>query len=117
MTMASDVADRQVAAYNRRDIEAFVACYAPAAMVLRPDGGVLEADQAGIRSHYGALFERSPHLHADVRTRIEVGDVVVDEELVTGFVRPGMPPAEVRAAVVYRITDGVIQQAQLLGMS
>ena len=116
VTAASDVVDRQVGAYNARDIDAFVACYATTAMVLTPDGGVLAANHTEIGSHYGALFDRSPNLHAVVRSRIEIGALVTDEEVVTGFVRPGMPPTMVRAAVAYRVVDDVIERAQLLGM-
>jgi hypothetical protein len=41
MTTPSDVIDREVAAYNRRDIQGSVACYAPAAKVMQPDGSTL----------------------------------------------------------------------------
>jgi putative hydrolase of HD superfamily len=112
----SEVVDRQVSAYNARDIDTFVACYATTAMLLAPDGSILAAGHAEICSHYGALFERSPNLHAVVRSRIELGALVIDEEVVTGFVRPGMPPTMVRAAVAYRVVDDVIERAQLLGM-
>ncbi len=113
MTAPREVIDRQVAAYNRHDIGEFVSCYAPDARVLRADGSVLASGHEAIRSHYGPLFERSPSLHAEIRNRIEAGPVVVDEELVTGFVLPGTP-TEIHAAVAYRVEDGLIRQAQLL---
>jgi len=69
-------------------------------------------DQIG--SVYGGLFENSPSLHAEIRNRIDVGSVVIDEEVVTGFVLPGMP-TELHAAVVYHVANGLIQGAQLVG--
>jgi hypothetical protein len=66
-----------------------------------------------VRSN-GGLFENSPSLHAEIRNRIEIGSVVIDEEFVTGFVLPGMP-TEIHAAVVYHVADGLIQAAQLVG--
>ena len=51
---------------------------------------------------------------AEIRNRIEVGDGIIDDEYITGFNLPGMP-TEIHAAVVYRVADGVIQRADLLG--
>jgi uncharacterized protein (TIGR02246 family) len=114
MTTSSEVIDRQVAAYNRRDVQGFVACYAPDAKVVQADGSMLASGRGQIGSVYGALFENSPNLCAEIRNRIEVGSVVIDEEYVTGLILPGMP-TEVHAAVVYRVADGLIQGAQLVG--
>ena len=114
MTTPSEVIARQVAAYNRRDVQGFVACYAPDAKVVQPDGSLLASGRDQISSVYGGLFENSPSLRAEIRNRIEVGSVVIDEEFVTGLVLPGMP-TEIHAAVVYHVADGLIQGAQLVG--
>jgi uncharacterized protein (TIGR02246 family) len=114
MPTPSEVIDRQVAAYNRRDVQGFVACYAPDAKVVQPDGSLLASGRDQIASVYGGLFENSPSLRAEIRNRIEVGSVVIDEESVTGLVLPGMP-TEIHAAVVYHVADGLIQGAQLVG--
>jgi hypothetical protein len=114
MTTARDVVDQQIAAYNRRDIDGFVACYAENAKVVQPDGSLLASGRDEIRVRYGELFEGSPNLRAEITSRIEVGGVVIDEERVTGFVLPGMP-SEIHAAVVYRVAEGLIQDAHLYG--
>lgn len=114
MAKASDVVDEQISAYNRRDLDGFVACYADDAKVVQPDGSLLASGQNEIRARYGELFEHSPDLQAEIRNRIEVGDVVIDEERVTGFVLPGMPP-EIHAAVVYHVSNGLIQNVHLYG--
>jgi uncharacterized protein (TIGR02246 family) len=114
MAVPREIVDRQVAAYNRRDLDAFVQCYAPDAVVVQPDGSLLATGHAEIRARYGELFDQSPDLRAEIRNRIEVGHVVIDEEHVTGFNLPGRP-AEIHAAVVYRVADDVIQRADLLG--
>jgi len=114
MATASDVVDQQVAAYNRRDIDGFVACYAEHAKVVQPDGSMLASGHAEIRARYGELFQLSPDLRAEISNRIEIGAVVIDEERVTGFVLPNMP-SEIHVAVVYRIADGLIQVAHLYG--
>jgi uncharacterized protein (TIGR02246 family) len=114
MTTARDVVDQQIAAYNRRDIDGFVACYAEDAKVVQPDGSLLASGHDEIRARYGGLFEQSPDLRVEISGRIEVGAVVIDEERVTGFTLPGMP-TEIHAAVVYRVADGLIQDAHLYG--
>ena len=67
-----------------------------------------------IRARYGELFDQSPDLRAEIRNRIEVGSVVIDEEHITGFVLPGMPP-EIHAAAVYRVVDNLIREVHLFG--
>jgi hypothetical protein len=114
MTTPRDVIDQQIAAYNRRDLDGFIACYAANAKVVQPDGSLLASGHDEIRARYGELFEQSPDLRAEITNRIEVGAIVIDEERITGFVLPGMP-REIQAAVVYRIADGLIQEAHLYG--
>jgi putative hydrolase of HD superfamily len=114
MSTPREVVDQQVAAYNRRDLEGFVACYATEAQIVQPDGKLLASGHDEIRARYDELFDKSPHLHADIRNRIEVGSVVVDEEYITGFVLPDMP-SEIRAVAVYRVADDLIQGSHLFG--
>ena len=99
---------------HHRDLEEFVACYALDAKVVQPDGSLLASGHDEIRARYGELFDLSPDLRAEIRNRIEVGSVVIDEEYVTGFLLPGMP-TEIHAAVVYRVANDLIQDAHLFG--
>jgi hypothetical protein len=114
MTPARDVVDQQIAAYNERDVDGFAACYAIDAKVVQSDGSLLASGREEIRAVYGGLFGQSPNLRARISNRIEVGDFVIDEEHVTGFVFHNMP-SEIHGAVVYRVTDGFIQDAYLYG--
>ena len=51
MVTPNDLIDRKVAAYNRHDIDGFVACYAPDAEVLQADGSMLASGRdAFVRS-------------------------------------------------------------------
>ncbi len=112
MTTQSEVIDRQIASHIKRDLDAFVACYAPDATVVRPDATILAYGHQEICERYGELIAASPALQAVIANRIEVGSVVIDDERVTGFVLPGMPN-EVHVAAVYRVADGLIQDARL----
>jgi hypothetical protein len=113
MTVPTDVVDRQLAAFNARDINSFVTCYAEGAAVLQPDGSVLASGHDEIRRQYGELFDRSPDLRAVIPNRIAVGPVVVDEELITGFNLPGAP-SEMHSVVAYRVNDDLIDHARIL---
>jgi uncharacterized protein (TIGR02246 family) len=113
MDAAQDVVAAQVEAYNARDLERFLACYAPDVVVEDGTGQVLMRGHEAMRGMYGQLFAASPELHCDIRQRIRVGAYVVDEEAVTGFHLDGFP-TELNAAAVYRVEDGRIAHVRLL---
>jgi uncharacterized protein (TIGR02246 family) len=100
------IVQRQVEAYNARDLEAFLAHYAEDVEVF---GFPAEPWMSGIdqfRERYGELFRNSPELHAEITTRIVRGPYVIDEERVTGMQdRP-----EVRAVAIYEVRDGLIRR-------
>ena len=80
-----DVVQRQLEAYNRRDIAAFCEVFADDAEIF--DLGASAPTTSGkdaIRARYRELFERSPTLHSNVLNRTALGRVVVDLEHVTG---------------------------------
>ena len=99
----------QLAAYNAHDVDGFVACYAVDAVVASGEGRTLMTGHAEMREAYGRLFAHHPDVHADVTERLREGDWVVDHEAVhtdgrtTGYV------------VAYRVRDGVISRAVILG--
>src|SRR5205809_3635204 len=97
------VVDRQVQAYNQRDVEAFAACYAEDAVVEDARGNVLLRGRDEIRAKYAAFFEASPTLHAEIPARIELGEYVIDEERVSGT-----PDGEIHAVVIYHVTGDAI---------
>jgi hypothetical protein len=109
-----DLIEQQVAAFNARDLDAFVACYAADARIIDASGTPMAEGHAGLRQMYSPLFANSPELHTTITNRIHIGTWVIDDEHTTGFVLPGYP-TELRAVVVYHIVDDKIAQAQLLG--
>jgi hypothetical protein len=114
VSQASELVDRQIAAFNHRDLDAFVACYSADARIAQADSSLLAAGHPEIRTVYGELFLQSPELNAEIRARIEVGSFVIDEELLTAFVMVGMP-TQLHAAAAYRVAEGLIQGVQLFG--
>ena len=108
-----DAVQRQLDAYNARDLDRFLAAYAPDATIEDGAGNVLMRGHDGMRAMYSPLFAGSPDLRAEVVNRIAVGEYVIDEERTTGFNFPGYP-TELHAAVVYRLVGDQIAQVRLL---
>jgi hypothetical protein len=105
-----DAVERQVAAYNAGDVDAFVACYAAEVVFEDADGGVQATGRDEMRERYAELFASSPNLRAEVPSRIRVGSYVVDEERVSGF-----PGGDVHAVAIYRLDpEGLIDRVRFL---
>lgn len=107
----SDPVERQVDAYNRRDIDAFLSCYAPSTVIEDANGAVVMQGHDAIRTAYGELFRASPDLHAEISTRIRVGEYVIDEERITG--RRGSAE-ELRVVAIYHLANDVIDQVRIM---
>jgi hypothetical protein len=108
----SDPVEAQVEAYNRRDLDAFLACYSPQAVIEDSTGRVVMEGNDAMRAAYGDLFRESPFLRAEIATRIRVGDYVIDEEVITG--RRGSSNED-RAVAIYHVAEGAIDHVRLIG--
>jgi len=82
---ATLIVQRQLTAYNSKDIDAFVSLFAEDATLfnLGQDNPICTG-KANIRTLYSTLFERSPNLHSEVVNRSVIGNKVIDYELITG---------------------------------
>ena len=102
---AEDPVQRQLEAYNARDLDRFVAEYSDDVRVYRAPSGTPVLDgKAAFAAHYAAHRFDLPDLHADVLSRMVVGNKVIDHERVYG-----VRDAPFDAVVVYEIVDGLIR--------
>ena len=95
---------RQLDAYNARDLEASLECFSEE-VCLRElhDNSPIAEGKPAMRALYKNLFENSPNLHAALLNRIVQDQVVVDHEEVRGL------RAETeRAVAIYRVEEGQI---------
>jgi hypothetical protein len=106
-----DPVERQVDAYNRRDIDAFLSCYAPDTVIEDASGTAIMHGHDAMRAAYSELFRGSPNLRAEIATRIRVGEYVVDEERIIG--RRGSTE-ETRVVAIYHVAAGVIDHVRLI---
>jgi hypothetical protein len=105
------MAQAQLDAYNARDLDTFVACYAADVKVSRlPSGQILAQGRDALRETYGKLFANAPELHCALLNRIVHGRCVVDHEEVTGI--PGRE--QVHAVAIYEVEDGLIRKVWFL---
>jgi hypothetical protein len=106
------VVQRQLDAYNARDIEAFLATYATDAQLFEHPATLLAAGTAQLRERYTARF-REPNLHAVIAGRIVMGQLVIDHEKITRTFPEG--PGTSEAVVIYHVQEGRIARAWLIG--
>src|SRR5437667_3419442 len=90
---------RQLEAYNARDLERFVAEYTDDVQVFRPPAPepVLSGKQA-FAAHYAKNRFALPNLHAEVINRMVCGSTVVDHERISG-----LQEGVVEAIAVYQV--------------
>jgi imidazolonepropionase-like amidohydrolase len=94
---------RQLNAYNARDLEAFAATYADDVQVVGLDGKVQLRGMTDFKNDYRDMFVKLTKLHCQVVKRIVRGSFVIDEESVTG-----VRPEPLRAVAIYEIRNGRI---------
>jgi uncharacterized protein (TIGR02246 family) len=105
--------DAQVAAYRARDLESFLSFYAEDVVIKDFDGNVVMDGLDALRQQYGQLFANSSDLRVELGGRMSVGEYVIDEEKIDGFILPGYP-TQLHAVVVYRVGDGKIRSVVFL---
>ena len=98
------VAQRQLDAYNARDLQRFLAEYSDDICVYRPPAAepTLQG-KAALAAHYASQRFNLPGLHAELVNRMVLGNKVIDHERISG-VRDR--PFDV--AAVYEVVDGLI---------
>jgi len=99
------VVQRQLEAYNARDLEALLAVYAEDAQIFEHPAKLVGSGAAALRERFGARF-KEPNLHATLRHRMVLGNTVVDHELVTRTFPEGQGTIEL--VMIYEVQEGRI---------
>lgn len=106
---ADQIVQKQLEAYNAREIDSFMACFHPDIEIW-----TLGADEASaigkeaVKTLYAALFEQSPQLHSTVLNRSVIGSKVIDYERISG--RKGSNE-DLFLVMIYEIKDNLIWRA------
>jgi imidazolonepropionase-like amidohydrolase len=103
-----DLAQRQLNAYNFRDIDAFLEPYADDVEVYNfPDQLQFKGKEA-MRKGYAQMFENTPNLHCELINRIVQGNTVIDQERVQFGNRI------IEATAIYHIENGKIKKVYFM---
>ena len=99
---------KQLEAYNARDIDAFMQWWADDCHYYEFPSRLLASGAAEVRERHVARF-REPNLQGTLVKRIVVANVVVDQETVTRTFPDG--PGEVDVVAIYEVDNGRIAKA------
>jgi hypothetical protein len=99
-------AQRQLEAYNARDLARFVAEYTEDVQVWRlPGTEPVLVGRAALAEHYRSKRFNLPGLHAEVVNRMVFGNKVIDQERVTG-----VQDRPMEVAAIYEVTPAGISK-------
>lgn len=105
------VVQRQLDAYNAKDLESWLATYAEDAQQFEHPGKLLAAGHAQIRARTGPRFTE-PNLEARLLRRTVMGNVVIDHEDVIRTFAEG--PGRIELVCIYVVENGRIQTASFI---
>ena len=103
-----NVVQRQLNAYNARDLEAFMATYAEEAQLFEHPAKLIASGAAQVRERYSIRFQEQ-NLHASLIHRIVLGARVMDYERITRTFPEG--PGTVESPAIYEVAAGRITHA------
>jgi hypothetical protein len=105
------VVQRQLDAYNARDVDALLATYAPDARQFEHPDKLIATGHAEMRPRFIVRFQES-NLHARLLHRMVVGATVIDHELITRTFPEG--PGTLELIAIYEVRAGLIAEARFI---
>ncbi|MEW2922439.1 nuclear transport factor 2 family protein [Muricauda sp. ANG21] len=96
------VVQKQLEAYNTRDIDAFMDTYSENIKLYNFPNKLHIEGKSKMREHYKTFFENTPDLYCEIKNRIVIGNKVIDEEYVT------VNGSKISAVAVYEVQNGEI---------
>lgn len=108
MTKPEQVVQRQLDAYNAKDVRAWLAAYHPDAKHFELHGARLACGHAELQQRIEARFAE-PDLHAHLISRSVMGNIVVDHERITRNFPDGR--GHVEMICIYEVAGEVIVKA------
>ncbi|MBB4805854.1 imidazolonepropionase-like amidohydrolase [Chryseobacterium defluvii] len=101
---------KQLNAYNARDIDAFLEPYAEDVELYSFPNKLLSKGKESMRKDYSSMFHRLPNLHCELKGRIINGNFVIDKESVSGM----NPTKKVEATAIYEIKNNKISKVYFI---
>ena len=104
----ADLAQRQLNAYNFRNIDAFLEPYAEDVEVYNYPDKLLFKGKEAMRKNYSQMFENTPNLHCELLGRIVQGNIVIDQE------RVQFGDKIVEAVAIYHVENNKINKVYFI---
>jgi imidazolonepropionase-like amidohydrolase len=104
----TDLAQRQLNAYNFRNIDAFLEPYAEDVEVYLYPNKLLYTGKETMRKQYSSMFKNTPNLHCELKERIVQGNIVIDKERVQFGNRI------IKAVAIYHIENNEIKKVYFI---
>ena len=108
MNTPEQVVQRQLDAYNARDVDAWLATYHPDAEHYELHGGRIARGRSELKQRIQIRFSE-PDLHARLLSRTVMGAIVVDHELITRNFPEGR--GHIEMICIYEVAFEVIVRA------
>jgi hypothetical protein len=102
------IVQKQLNAYNAKDVDAFIAIYTEDIKLYNYPNELLSEGRNQMRKDYIAWFERTPDLKASIKKRIVIGNRVIDEEQITANGRV------FNTVVIYELDNGLISKVTFM---
>ena len=108
-----EIVQASIDAWNAGDMDATFESFSEDIVVLDGDGNVQMQGLDDARTRYTRWRAANPDIFYEIRSRIALGEWVIDEERVTGMAPP-REGDELRAVIVYRVTGQRIREIRVL---
>jgi imidazolonepropionase-like amidohydrolase len=102
------LAQRQLNAYNCRNIEAFLEPYADDVEIYTYPDKLMNKGKEEMRKIYSEMFEKTPALHCELLGRIVQGNIVIDKE------RVKFGSGMIEAVAIYHIESNKIKKVYFI---
>jgi len=106
------VVQRQLDAFNAKDLETLLAVYSEDAELFEHPAKSVSRGSAELRRRFTERF-REPNLHAKLIHRAVLGSMVTDHEIVTRTFSEG--PGTIEVMMIYEVTEGRIVRVWSVG--
>lgn len=105
-----ELADLQLKGYNERNIDLFLEAYSDSVKVYSFPNKLLYTGKERMHMNYSGMFNTLKDLNCIIKSRMVLGNTVIDEERVV--IRKGQPPLE--AIAIYKVALGKIQEVYFI---
>lgn len=102
------IVQKQLDAYNARDIDAFLDTYSDDVELFNFPNQSTSKGKEAMRKGYQGFFEATSDLHCEIKNRIVIGNKVIDEEYITAN------GSNFSAVAIYEVKNGKIVKVTFL---